>query len=119
MNNIFINIIKKFYISEKKNVFGIYEPASYGFNLNMWSETKAEDLRSSLNRLKKIELSKSSNEILEAILFSFSYPPKGMKEDEFVELKVNWLIRNDRSKLIEDFLKQNGSYWWQLMEYCV
>ena len=96
--------------SEEKNVFGIYEPASYGFNLNMWSETKAEDLRSSLNRLKKIELSKSSNEILEAILFSFSYPPQGMTEKEFVDLKINWMIEHDRINLIESFLKQNDQF---------
>ena len=43
----------------------------------MWSTTKADDLRSSLKRLNKIKLSRSSNEILEAILFSFSYPPQG------------------------------------------
>ena len=60
--------------SEERRVYGIYEPASYDFDLNMWSTTKAEDLRSSLKRLNKIELSKSSTEILEAILFSFSYP---------------------------------------------
>ena len=96
--------------SEEKNVFGIYEPASYGFNLNMWSETKAEDLRSSLKRLKKIELSKSSNEILEAILFSFSYPPQGMNEKEFVDLKINWMIEHDRTNLIESFLIQNDQF---------
>ena len=96
--------------SEEKNVFGIYEPASYGFNLNMWSETKAEDLRSSLKRLKKIKLSKSSNEILEAILFSFSYPPQGMTEKEFVDLKINWMIEHDRINLIESFLKQNDQF---------
>ena len=50
-------------------MYGIYEPASYDLNLNMWSTTKAEDLRSSLKRLNRIELSKSSNEILEAVLF--------------------------------------------------
>ena len=53
----------------------------------MWSSTKAEDLRSSLKRLNKIELSKSSMEILENILFSFSYPPKGMTEKEFNRFK--------------------------------
>ena len=92
------------------NIFGIYEPASYDLNLNMWSTTKAEDLRSSLKRLNKIELSKSSNEILEAILFSFSFPPKGMSDKEFVDLKINWLIKNNRSNLIENFLKQNEQF---------
>ena len=74
-------------LTEERKVYGIYEPASYDFDLNMWSTTKAEDLRSSLKRLNKIELSKSSTEILEAILFSFSYPPTGMTEKEFVDLK--------------------------------
>ena len=96
-------------LNEQK-VYGIYEPANYDLNLNMWSSTNADDLRSSLKRLNKIELSKSSNEILEAILFSFSYPPKGMSDKEFVDLKINWLIKNDRPNLIENFLKQNEQF---------
>jgi hypothetical protein len=63
-----------------------------------------------LKRLQKIELSKSSSEILETILLSFSYPPKGMAENEFVDLKINWLIKNDRVDLIENFLKQNEEF---------
>ena len=76
----------------------------------MWSATKAEDLRSSLKRINKINLSKSSNEILESILLSFSYPPQGMTDKEFVDLKINWLIKNDRKELIEDFLKRNDEF---------
>ncbi len=96
--------------SDEQKVYGIYEPASYDFNLNMWSATKAEDLRSSIKRINKINLSKSSTEILEAILFSFAYPPQGMTEKEFVDLKINWLIENDRKDLIEKFLKQNDQF---------
>ncbi len=96
--------------SEERNVYGIYEPANYNFSLNMWSNTKAENLRSSLKRLDKINLSKSSQEILEIILFSFSYPPQGMTEKEFVDLKINWLIKNNRVDLIENFLKQNEEF---------
>ncbi len=97
-------------LSNEQKVYGIYEPADYDLNLNMWSSTNADDLRSSLKRLNKIELSKSSNEILEAILFSFSYPPKGMSNKEFVDLKINWLIKNDRTDLVENFLKQNEQF---------
>jgi len=96
--------------ADEQKVYGIYEPASYDFDLNMWSTTNAEDLKSSLKRLNKIKLSKSSNEILEAILFSFSYPPKGMTDKEFVDLKIKWLIDNDRADLIESFLKQNEQF---------
>ncbi len=97
-------------LQEEKNVYGIYEPANYNFNLNMWSNTKAEDLRSSLKRLDKLKLSKSSQEILEIVLLSFSYPPKEMSEKEFVNLKIDWLIKNNRDDLIESFLKQNQEF---------
>ena len=112
-----IQTIEKIQIEEsdqiqaaKEIVYGVYEPANFDFNLNMWSTTKAEDLRSSLRRINKINLSKSSIEILEAILFSFSYPPQGMDETEFVDLKINWLITNDRVDLLKSFLKQNEQF---------
>ena len=97
-------------ITAKENIYGIFEPANYDLNLNMWSNTKADDLRSSLKRLEKIKLSKSSEEILEIILFSFSYPPPGMSEKEFVNLKIDWLIKNEKTDLIESFLKQNQEF---------
>ena len=93
-----------------QKVYGIFEPADFNFSLNMWTTTNAEDLRSSLKRLKKIQLSNSSREILESILFSYSYPPKGMTDKEFVDLKIDWLIKNDREELIENFLKQNEQF---------
>ena len=93
-----------------KKVFGIYDPADYNFNINMWSTTDAEDLRASISRLKKIKLSKTSNEILENILMSFSYPPNGMNDKEFINLKINWLLENNKSDLIEEFLKQNQEF---------
>ena len=91
-------------------MFGVYDPADYNFNLNMWSTTKAEDVRSSIKRIKKINLSKTSNEILENVLLSFSYPPEGMEEKEFTNLKINWLIENNRLNLLEEFLKQNKEF---------
>ena len=96
--------------SQEIKVFGVYDPADYNFNLNMWSTTKAEDVRSSIKRIKKINLSKTSNEILENVLLSFSYPPEGMEEKEFINLKINWLIENNRINLLEEFLKQNKEF---------
>ena len=91
-------------------VYGIYDPAEYDFNINMWSSTNADDLRASLKRIKKINLSKTSQDILENVLLSFSYPPNGMSDDEFVKLKIDWLINNNKVKLIENFLKQNREF---------
>ena len=88
-------------------IFGIYDPAENDFNLNMWSETRADDVRSSINRINKIKLSKISKEIFEKTLFSFAYPPKEMSDKEFIDIKINWMISNERLDLIEKFLKQN------------
>ncbi len=96
--------------SEEAKVFGIYDPSQNDFDLNMWSPTKAEDVRASLKRIKKMKLSKTSNEILESILMSFSFPPQGMDEKEFANLKISWLIENNRSELIESFLNQNKDF---------
>ena len=94
----------------ENKIFGIYDPADNNFDLNMWSSTKAEDFKASLNRIEKIELSRTARQILEKILLSFSYAPEGMDEEEFVDIKINWLIRNNRSNLIEIFLKQNEEF---------
>ena len=91
-------------------ISGIYDPEENDFNLNMWSSTKAEDIKASLKRLEKIKLSKTSKEILERVLLSFSYAPAGMNKDDFTDLKINWLIKNQRIDLIENFLKQNQDF---------
>ncbi len=95
---------------EDEKIFGIYDPEDNDLDLNMWSTTQAEDVKASLKRIEKIKLSNTANEILGRILLSFSYPPKGMADEEFADLKVNWLIKNKRSGLIENFLKQNEEF---------
>ena len=96
--------------NEEIEITGIYDPSENDFNLNMWSSTNADDLKSSLKRLEKIKLSSVANEILERVLLSFSYAPVGMTKDEFTDLKVNWLIKNQRLDLIESFLNQNKDF---------
>ena len=91
-------------------LFGIYEPANSNFNLNMWSQTDAEDIRSSLKRINKIKLSKFAQNLFENTFFSFSYPPKGMDNKEFIDLKIDWMISNKRLNLIEESLKQNNKF---------
>ena len=95
---------------KENKVSGIYDPEKNDFTLHMWSETKAEDIKAGLSRIEKVKLSKTANQILERILLSFSYPPQGMSEDEFTNLKINWLVKNKRIDLIESFLKQNEDF---------
>ena len=96
--------------SQDKKIFGLYDPADNDFDLNMWSNTNAEDVRSSIQRIKKIKLSNLSKKIFENTFFSFAYPPQGMDDKEFVNLKINWMIANKEFSLIEEFLKQNNTF---------
>ena len=74
--------------NQENKLYGVYDPAENDFNLNMWSSTKAEDVQASLNRLEKIKLSKTANQILERILLSFSYAPEGMSNEKFADLFI-------------------------------
>ena len=96
--------------TQESKIFGIYDPANNNFNLNMWSETSAEDVRSSIKRINKIKLSNISQKLFESTFYSFAYPPKDMGNEEFIDLKIDWMINNKRSDLIEEFLKQNNSF---------
>ncbi len=96
--------------SQDTKVFGLYEPANSDFNLNMWSQTSAENMRSTLSRIKTLKLSNTAQNLFEKTFFSFAYPPNGMKDEEFIDLRINWMIDNKRSDLIEEFLKQNKTF---------
>ena len=96
--------------SQDPKIFGIYDPAKNNFDLNMWSETSAEDVRSSIKRINKIKLSNISQKLFENTFYSFAYPPKDMGNEEFIDLKIDWMINNKRTELIEEFLKQNSSF---------
>ena len=96
--------------SQDPKIFGIYDPAENNFNLNMWTQTEAEDVRLSFARINKIQLSNTATKLFENTILSFAFPPKNMEEKEFVNLKINWMIENKRIDLIEKFLKQNNTF---------
>ena len=97
---------------ETKNIkiFGIFDPADNDFDLNMWSQTDADNVRSSMKRINKIKLSNTATKLFESTILSIASPPRGMEEKEFLDLKIDWLIDNKRIDLIEKFLKQNQTF---------
>ena len=97
-------------LTDNSNIFGIYEPAQNNFDLNMWSQTEAEKVRSSFKRINKIKLSDTATQLFENTILSIAHPPQGMDDKEFINLKINWLIENKKIELIEKFLKQNSTF---------
>ena len=89
-------------------LIGLYEPEKNDLNLEMWSNTDGDVIKDTLKRIEKIDLSKFSEEILINTLLTYSYdPPKKISKDEFLDLKINWLIKNNKVELIEKFLNNN------------
>ena len=76
----------------------------------MWTQTEAEDVRSSFNRINKINFQIQQQNYLKIQFYLLHIPPKGMDEKEFVNLKIDWMIENKRIDLIEKFLKQNNTF---------
>ena len=105
---------KKFTVSEeeintsKESIIGIFDPEINDFNLNLWSQSNGEDIKRILKRINKLKLSKFSEDLLFKVLFTNAYPPqKNLSSEEFLKIKINWLIKNRKFKDLEILLKNN------------
>jgi len=87
---------------------GLYDPGKNDLSLEMWSGTDGQLIRDSIKRIAKMKLSKFSEEIFLNTILTYSYPPKkNLSENEFLKLKINWLIKNNKIEIIENFLNNN------------
>ena len=108
IKKIVIKIDENTIIGQNQSVIGIFDPAENNFNLNMWSKTDGEDIKKVLKRLDKLKLSKLSEDLLFQVLFTNAYSPKkNLDSDEFLKIKINWLINKKRIKDLETLLNNN------------
>ena len=92
----------------QQTLLGIFDPEENNFNLNMWSKSDGAEIKKILKRLNKLKLSKLSEEMLFQTLFTNAYPPlKNLDSQEFLKIKINWLIEKQRIEDLEIFLKNN------------
>ena len=92
-------------------LFGLYDPAKSDLSLNMWTNTDGTLVKNAFKRIEKIKLSKFSEKIFTDTIFTYSYGPnKNLSDEEFLKLKLNWLIKNNKIELIEDFLSTNLNF---------
>ena len=76
----------------------------------MWSKTDGKNIQKTISRLNKLELSETAENIFLNTLFSYSYAPENLGEQEFLDIKINWLIKNKKDDLVEQFLKKNNDF---------
>jgi len=94
--------------SKEIEIFGLYDPADYGLDINMWSNSDGDQLKNIFSKLDKIDLSNDASEIMKAaILTNAHYPKKNISEKEFLNFKRDWLIKNSDLDLIEEYLTKN------------
>ena len=107
-NEIIIEIDENEIIDSNKSIIGIFDPEENNFNLNMWSQSDGNEIKKILKRIDKLKLSKLSEDLLYQVLFTNAYPPKAnLNSEEFLKIKINWLIKKKRIKDLETLLKNN------------
>jgi len=108
INKVIINVEEDNIDDLKKSVIGIFDPGENNFNLDMWSATDGEDIKKTLKRINKLNLSKASEDLMFLVLFTNSYPPKkNLDAEEFLKIKINWLIKKKHIFDLENLLKNN------------
>ena len=92
----------------KISIVGLYDPEDHGLNIDMWSNSNGNEIKLILNKIYKMNLSKDSKEILDIALLTNSYFPKeDITEEDFIDFKSQYLIKNNDKNLIKLYLKKN------------
>ena len=108
INKIIVEIDENDIEDSNKSIIGIFDPEENNFNLNMWSQSDGNEIKKILKRIDKLKLSKLSEDLLYQVLFTNAYPPKAnLNSEEFLKIKINWLIKKKRIKDLETLLKNN------------
>ena len=93
---------------ENKLVVGIFDPSENGLNIDMWSGSDGKKVYQIKKKLNNMELSQDAKNIYSKILLTNTYPPeKGFKEEDFFDIKSEWLIKNGDLNLIENYIIKN------------
>ena len=108
--------------SKTIKIAGLYDPQEYGLDINMWSNSDGSTIKKLFNNIDKYELSKDASEILNiSLLTNAYYPNQNITEQEFLNFKTKWLIKNSNLDLIEEYLIKNQvtNLHPELMRYMV
>ena len=74
----------------------------------MWINSDGDQLKDLFSRIIKLNLSEDASELMNiSILINAHYPKKNITEIEFLRIKSEWLIKNSKFDLIEEYLKKN------------
>ena len=86
---------------------GLYDPAENGLSIDMWSNSRGEEIKYFLEKLSSKKLSSFSEKILDIALLTNSYlPSNNISSEEFLDFKFRYLINKKDFNLIKNFLSR-------------
>ncbi len=92
-------------------VYGIFDPDLNNLTLDMWVNSDGKKVKETLDRINNIKLSSFAEEIFINTLFTIAkLPNQNMTDEEFINYKFNWLIKNNKDDLIAIFLNKNSEF---------
>ena len=95
-------------VSKEVKLVGLYDPEENGLDINMWSNSNGDQILNIFKRIDKLNLSQDASEIMDILLLTNAYYPKqNITEEQFLEIKSNWLIKKSNYQLIENYLLSN------------
>ncbi len=95
-------------ISKEIKIVGLYDPEDHGLSIDMWLNSDGLVLKKIFKNINKYNLSKDASEILNiSLLTNAYYPNRNITDQEFLEFKSNWLIKDSNLELIEEYLIKN------------
>ena len=99
-------------ISDEDEIIGLFDPQLNDLNLSIWSNTDGNEIKNILARIKKLELSPYAHKLLFNILLTNAYSPKSnLSNEEFLEIKIKFLISKNLSFLTKFLSLIYFKYW--------
>ena len=92
-------------------IYGIFDPEENNLTIDMWVNSEGTRIKDTIERIDKIKLSSFSEKIFINTLFTVSkLPNQNMTDEEFINYKFNWLIKNKKNDIIASFLNRNNEF---------
>ena len=94
--------------NDEIKIYGLYDPEDFGLDIDMWTNSDGDQLKSIFLKLNKMNLSEDAKELMKELILTNAYlPKKNISEEEFLAFRSDWLIKNSDLDLIEEYLIKN------------
>ena len=105
---------------DENNLVGLYDPDENDLTIDMWEKSDGDKITQIVEKIHKLNLSYDAKNIYNKLILTNSFPPnRNINAQDFINFKINWLIKNNDLELIKEFLVKNDyeNYNLNLIKY--